>query len=70
MDAILSLIRMGTMLPDLMCMPPPEPMSMRIHAGIIAPIITLIDGEVRRNKPPATDILVHKRLSALQGGGV
>ena len=70
MGAILSPIRMDTMLPGLMCMHTPQPMSMRIHAGIIAPIITPIDGEVRRNKPPATDILVHKRLSALQGGGV
>ena len=47
-----------------------DPMSIRIHTGIIAPTITPIDGEVRRNKPPETDILVHARLIALQGGGV
>jgi hypothetical protein len=57
---------MGTMLPGLMCMPTPEPMSMHIHAGIIAPIITPIDGEVRRSKLPETDLLVRERLIALQ----
>ena len=56
------------MLPGLMFMPTPEPMSMRIHAGIIAPIITPIDWEVRRTKPPETDILIHACLIALQTG--
>ncbi len=61
---------MDTTLPGLMFMHTPEPMSMRIHTGIIAPIITPIDWEVRRNTPPETIILVHARLSALPGGGV
>jgi hypothetical protein len=34
---------MDTTLPGLMCMPTPEPMSMRIHTGIIVLIITPID---------------------------
>jgi hypothetical protein len=41
---------------------------MRIHTGIMAPIITPIDWEVRRTKPPDTYILVHERLIALQAG--
>ena len=45
-----------------------DPMSMRIHTGIIAPIITPIDWEVRHNQRLETDILVHERLIALQGG--
>lgn len=61
---------MDTTLPGLMFMHTREPMSMRIHTGIIAPIITPIDWEVRRNTPPETIILVHARLSALPGGGV
>ena len=69
MDVILSPIRMGTMLPGLMCMHTPDPMSMRIHTGIMVPIITPIDGEVRHTKPLETDILAHERLSALQGDG-
>ena len=59
---------MDTTLPGLMCMPTPEPMSMRIHTGIMAPIITPIDWEARRTKPPATCILVHECLIAFQGG--
>ena len=43
MGVILSPTRIRTMLPGLMCMPTPEPMSMRIHTGIMAPIITPID---------------------------
>jgi hypothetical protein len=58
---------MGTTLPGLTSMRTLDPMSMRIHTGIIAPIITPIDGKVRRTKPPETDILAHERLSALQG---
>ena len=46
-----------------------DPMSMRIHTGIIALTITPIDGEVRHTKPLETDILAHERLSALQGDG-
>jgi hypothetical protein len=58
---------MHTTLPDLMSMRTREPMSMRIHTGIIAPIITPIDWEVRRNAPPETGVLVYARLSALPG---
>ena len=61
---------MDTTLPDLMSMRTREPMSMRIHTGIIAPIITPIDWEVRRNTPPETAVLVRGCLSALPGGGV
>ena len=56
---------MDTTLPGLMCMHTPEPMSMRIHTGIIAPIITPIDGEVRHNQRLETDILVRARLLTL-----
>jgi len=57
---------MDTTLPGLMCMYTPEPMSMRIHTGIMAPIITPTDWEVRRNTLPETDLLIHERLIALQ----
>ena len=70
MAVILSLIRMGTMLPGLMCMHTPDPMSMHIHPGIIAPIITPIDGEVGHHELPETAGLVHGCLSALQRCGV
>ena len=43
MAVISSPIRMDTTLPGLMCMHTPEPMSMRIHTGIIVLIITPID---------------------------
>ena len=61
---------MDTTLPGHTSMRTLDPMSMRIHTGIMAPIITPIDWEVRRTKPPATCILVHERLIALQGGDV
>ena len=61
---------MDTMLPGLMSMRTPKPMSMHIHAGIMSPIITPIEHEVRRNTPLETSVLVHARLSALQGDGV
>src|SRR5437660_12853405 len=50
MGVILSPIRMGTMLPGLMSMHIPDPMSIHIHPGIIDPIITPIDGEVGHRK--------------------
>jgi hypothetical protein len=59
---------MDTTLPDLTSMRTLDPMSMRIHTGIIAPIITPIDWEVRHNQRLETDILVHERLIAPQGG--
>ena len=43
-----------------------DPTSMRIHTGIMAPIITPTDWEVRRNTLPETDLLIHERLIALQ----
>jgi hypothetical protein len=56
---------MDTTLPGLMFMHTPEPMSMRIHANITAPIITPIDWEVKHNQRLETDILVHERLITL-----
>ena len=56
---------MDTTLPGLMYMPTPALMSMHIHTGIIAPIITPIDWEVRHNQWLETDILVHARLIPL-----
>ena len=64
MGAILSPTRMDTTLPGLTSMRTLDPMSMRIHTGIIAPIITPIDGEVRRTKPPETDMLAYERLDS------
>ncbi len=65
---------MDTTLPGLMFMHTREPMSMRIHTGIIAPIITPIitpiDWEMRRNTLLETAVLVRVCLSALPGGGV
>ena len=57
---------MDTTLPGLTSMRTLDPMSMRIHTGIIAPIITPTDWEVRRNTLPETDLLIHERLIALQ----
>ena len=68
MGAILSPIRMDTMLRGLTSMRTLDPMSMHIHTGIMAPIITPIDWEARRTKLPATCILVHECLIAFQGG--
>ncbi len=48
----------------------PRPMFMHIHLGIMSPIITPIEREVRRNTPLQTGVLVHACLSALHGGGV
>jgi hypothetical protein len=56
---------MDTTLPGLMYMHTPEPMFMRIHTGIIAPIITPIDWKVRHNQRLETDLLVHARLITL-----
>ena len=69
MGAILSPIRMGTMLPGLMCMHTPDPMSMHIHPGIIAPIITPIDGEVGHHGLLETAGPVHGCLIAFQRCG-
>jgi hypothetical protein len=43
---------------------------MPIRLGIMSPIITPIEREVRRNTPLETNLLVHARLRALHGGGV
>ena len=61
---------MDTTLPGLMPMRILDPMSTSIPTGIMPPIITPIDWEVRRNKAPETGILVHACLSALPKGGV
>ena len=70
MDAMLRPIRMDTTLPGLMSMPILDPMSMPIHLGIMSPIITPIEREVRRNTPLETGVFVPARLSTLHGGGV
>jgi hypothetical protein len=70
MDAMLRPIRMDTTLPGLMSMPILDPMSMPIHLGIMFPIITPIEREVRRNTPLAIGVLIHARLRALHRGGV
>ena len=70
MGAILSPIRIVITLPGLTSMRTLDPMSMRIHTGIIAPIITPIDGEVGHHKLLATAGLVRGCLSALQRCGV
>ena len=62
MDAMLRLIRMDTTLPGLMSMP--------IHLGIMFPIITPIEREVRHTTPLAIGVLIHARLRALHRGGV
>ena len=70
MDAMLRPIRMHTTLPGLMPMPILDPMSMPIHLGIMSPIITPIEGEVRHTTPLAIGVFIHARLRALHGGGV
>jgi hypothetical protein len=70
MDAILRPIHMDTTLPGLMSMPILAPTFMPIRLGIMSPIITPIEREVRRNTPLETSILVHARLRALHGSGV
>ena len=49
MGAMLRLIHMDTTLQGPMFMHTLEPMSMRIHPGIMSPIIIPIEREVRRN---------------------
>ena len=61
---------MDTTLPGLTSMRTPNPMFMHIHAGIMFPIITPIEPEVRRNTPLETGVLIHARLMALQRYGV
>ena len=56
---------MDTTLPGHTSMRTLDPMSMRIHTGIIAPISTPIDWEVRHNQRLESDILVHERLITL-----
>ena len=56
---------MATTLPDLTSMRTLHPMFMRIHTGIIVPIITPIDWEVRHNQRLETAILVHAHLMPL-----